>query len=179
MRAEGREDHLTIRVAKRDEFAAVGRLTRDAYTLDYPGLSPGYVDEMGRPELREQDYELWVAEEPGSGELLATVSVLRPGRDNGGEIRPGELYFRLLAVAPKARRRGLGARLTLFTLELARERGLDAVVLHSGPEMLPAHALYTALGFRRAPERERSFLDDSGRELHLLTFVRPLDSPAE
>jgi ribosomal protein S18 acetylase RimI-like enzyme len=67
---------------------------------------------------------------------------------------PGELDWRLLAVAPEARGRGLGRLLTEFMVMLAVERGLRRVVMNSGTDMLAAHALYESMGFVRLPERE-------------------------
>ncbi|WP_159607584.1 GNAT family N-acetyltransferase, partial [Agromyces humi] len=81
-----------------------------------------------------------------------------------------ELDFRLLAVDPSARGRGVGALLTRHVIELARLRGLDRVVMNSGPQMVGAHALYAKLGFSRLHDREREIVD-GGRTFRLLAFT--------
>jgi GNAT superfamily N-acetyltransferase len=64
---------------------------------------------------------------------------------------PGEGEFRMLAVDPSARRRGLAKALVGRCRDRCRELGLDGLVLCTLEEMAPAHALYRSLGFRRDP----------------------------
>lgn len=161
-----------IRPARPDEYAAIGELTHAAYTTDYTDLSPHYRDELKHPEALLDDFEFFVAEDTGTGQLLGTIALLRPGRDQGGQIAQDELYFRLLATHPSARGRGIGIALTQFALDQAAQRGQRAVVMNSGPVMVGAHALYRKLGFRREPDREGIVELPDGRSLQLLTFVR-------
>jgi ribosomal protein S18 acetylase RimI-like enzyme len=158
-----------VREATPGELAAVGELTHAAYTHDYADLPESYRDDLLHPERLVPDYEVWVA--AADGLLVGTVSILRAGHSLGGRIAHDELYFRLLAVAPGARARGIGIALTGFALEQARSRGLARVVLNSAPYMLGAHALYSRLGFERVAEREHTVVT-SGRTLQLMTFVR-------
>ncbi len=62
--------------------------------------------------------------------------------------------FRMLAVAPAARGRGVGEALVRACIDRARSEGRGRLVLHSTPWMTAAHRLYGRLGFRRAPERD-------------------------
>jgi ribosomal protein S18 acetylase RimI-like enzyme len=167
------EESVTVRLARADEYEIVGELTHAAYASDYV-FGASYAEQLLHPEQRVGEYELWVAEDDRTGALLGTVSTLRPGQpDPHGDALDEELYFRLLAVAPTARRRGIGALLTRFTLELARERGRLSVVLNSASDMLGAHALYASLGFERQPHREYDFVSD-GQRVTLLTFAKPV-----
>jgi ribosomal protein S18 acetylase RimI-like enzyme len=170
-----RRPSLTIRLAAPEEFPAIGDLTHAAYTSDYTDLPTEYREQLRRPEDLVEDFEVWVAEDSVTQALLGTVSVLRPGRDLDGRLGPGELYFRLLAVHPSARGLGIGAALTTFAIDFARQRGLARVVLNSGPDMLGAHALYRKLGFERQPSREGTIVLH-GRELTLFTFTRDVDA---
>jgi ribosomal protein S18 acetylase RimI-like enzyme len=161
---------LQIRLASPDELARVGELTYAAYSHDYDDLPADYAAQLRHPEHLVGEFEVYVAVD-AAGEFVGTVAVLRDGFDQEGRIAPGEeLYFRLLATAPTARGRGIGAALTTFVIDLARQRGSVRVVMNSGPDMLGAHALYYKLGFSRAGERETTFVS-GGRELTLLTFV--------
>lgn len=171
-----RDTAFRIRPADAAEFAAIGELTHAAYTHDYADLPAGYREELKHPEALVDAFDVYVAEEAATGALVGTIALLRAGEDFGGHIRPGELYFRLLATHPDARGRGVGAALTRFAIEQAEARGDRAVVLNSGPDMLGAHALYRKLGFSRRGEREEVIRLPDGRELELMTFV--LDLPA-
>jgi alkanesulfonate monooxygenase SsuD/methylene tetrahydromethanopterin reductase-like flavin-dependent oxidoreductase (luciferase family)/GNAT superfamily N-acetyltransferase len=172
-----REDTpLVIRQARPEEYARVGELTHAAYARDYT-IGPDYAHQLLHPEERTNDYDIWVAEDAVSGELLGTTSILRETPEARGRALDDELYFRLLAVAPSARRRGIGVRLTELAFDLARERGLRAVALNSGEDMVGAHALYRSLGFERIPDRDVHF--GEGDQVHTVyTFARAVDVPA-
>lgn len=171
-----RASTIRIRPAAPTEYPAIGELTHAAYTHDYDDLPAGYREELKHPEALLDAFDVFVAEDADSGELVGTIALLRPGQTFGGHIRPRELYFRLLATHPSARGRGVGAALTRFAMEEASRRGDRAVVLNSGPDMLGAHALYRKLGFSRRSEREEVLVLPDGRELELQTYV--LDLPA-
>lgn len=66
----------------------------------------------------------------------------------------GEAEFRMLAVAPHLRRRGVAEALVGSCLERARAAGRTRMVLCTQPSMLAAQHLYARVGFRRAPERD-------------------------
>ena len=59
--------------------------------------------------------------------------------------------FRLLAVHPEARGRGLGRLLTEECIRRARASGRDAVGLHTTQLMNVARAMYERIGFVRVP----------------------------
>jgi ribosomal protein S18 acetylase RimI-like enzyme len=162
-----------IRPARHDEYPAIGELTHAAYSHDYSDLPEDYKERLRHPELLLDDYDIWVATEPSDGTLLGTIAILRAGIDNDGRLNDDELYFRLLAVAPAARGRGIGQALTKHTVELARQRGLAKVVLNSGENMVGAHALYRKLGFAAAEERQSTIVHDRGT-VQLYTFVYEL-----
>jgi ribosomal protein S18 acetylase RimI-like enzyme len=163
---------LSIRRARPEEYPAIGDLSYAAYARDYE-IGEDYARTLRHPDLRAADYEIWVAADAATGELLGTTSILRAAPEPRGRALADELYFRLLAVAPAARRRGVGARLTMLAVDLARERGLRAVSLNSGQQMVGAHALYRSLGFERIPERD--LVVGEGADAHTVyTFARPV-----
>ncbi|KRD44710.1 GCN5 family acetyltransferase [Cellulomonas sp. Root930] len=144
---------VRIRLVRPDEHDRVARLTVDAYGHDYD-LPDDYRASLADVPTRAAEHQVWVAEDLRTGELLGTVATPRPGEHISELGRDGELDFRLLAVDPAARRRGIGVLLTEHVVALARQRGLDRVVMNSGPQMTGAHALYQQLGFVRLPDRE-------------------------
>ena len=143
---------VSIRQARTEELAAVGDLTVQAYVAD-GGLSPGdsYAEHLRDAASRAREAELLVAVGP---ELLGTVTVCEPGTPWAEVSRPGELEFRMLAVTPAARGRGIGELLTRAVLTSAADRGARRVVLCSSDHMHTAHRLYRRLGFGRIPERD-------------------------
>ncbi|MDT8915680.1 GNAT family N-acetyltransferase [Amycolatopsis sp. PS_44_ISF1] len=143
-----------IRPPRSDEFAAVGEVTVEAYRLG--GLlvaDVGYEDELRDVSRRAAHTEL-LAAVAVSGQVLGSVAVVHPGTKYAEVSRPGELEFRMLAVASTARGRGIGEALTRAVLERARELGAGRVVLCSLESMRTAHRLYERIGFRRLPERD-------------------------
>lgn len=93
------------------------------------------------------------------------MSVPRPDGRISELGQDGELDFRLLAVAPAARRRGIGRMLVEHVIALAAERGASRVVMNSGPQMTGAHQLYYAMGFTRLTGRETRTVEGHTRPL--------------
>ncbi|MFC4222782.1 GNAT family N-acetyltransferase [Lysinibacter cavernae] len=163
-----------IRIAQAHEYDALADLSEAAYEHDYD-LPAGYRADIRATAERGTEHQLWVAEDASTGQLLGTVTTPADG-DNMSQLgQPGELDFRLLAVAPVARGRGLGEVLTTFVCDLAVARGNDRVVLNSGPEMVGAHRLYTKLGFERVIHREQDLVTDDGVVIRPLAFARELE----
>ncbi|HEV2782148.1 MAG TPA: GNAT family N-acetyltransferase [Actinophytocola sp.] len=149
---------LTIRLARPAELDAVGALTLRAYQADgyfANGVKTDYAAELSDARTRADEGELLVAVD-AEDRLLGTVTMARPGTRYAEVSRAGELEFRMLAVDPDARRRGVGLALVQAVLDRARELGLPRVVLSSHEKMTPVHGLYQRLGFSRLPERDWS-----------------------
>ncbi|RIQ21500.1 GNAT family N-acetyltransferase [Jiangella rhizosphaerae] len=143
-----------VRPARPADHAAVARITVAAYDAD--GFLDGdeeYADELSDIASRSNQATLLVAADE-DGTVLGAVTFCRPPSPYVEVARPGEAEFRMLAVDPAARGRGVGAALVQACLDLAREHGDDAVVLSSLPRMHTAHRLYERLGFVRTPERD-------------------------
>ncbi|MFL6142189.1 MAG: GNAT family N-acetyltransferase [Labedaea sp.] len=143
---------LTIRHARAEELAAIGDLTVRAYQAD-GAIKGGYERMLADAAGRHRDAEVLVAVD-GSDRILGTVTIARGGQQWADIAQPGELEFRMLAVDPAARRRGIGEALVRAVLERAKEVGAARVMLSSQRTMLVAHRVYERLGFRRAPDRD-------------------------
>lgn len=172
---------VQIRLATEDEYEGIDEFIRAAYEFDYGPREHG-DDPMRFARNRAQVYDVWVAVDPDNGDLLGSVTTASAGGAPLMEdAEADDLTFRLLAVAPRARRRGLGAALTRHVIELARERGIARVFLKSAPQMTGAHALYLSTGFHRDPDRDGLWID--GRkvlELHaFLVDIDTIPSPQE
>lgn len=93
-------------------------------------------------------------------------------------VGAGEAHLLDVAVAPDARRRGIGAALVTRLREtVARERGAAAMTLEVRRSNAPARALYRHLGFVEAGERPAYYPDggpDGGREAAVIMWDRDL-----
>ncbi|RKT85777.1 Ribosomal protein S18 acetylase RimI [Saccharopolyspora antimicrobica] len=155
----------TIRVARPEEYAAIGEIAVRAYTeaaalpadVDYASVLRDAAD-------RAEKAELLVA--LTGDKLLGTVTVVRPGTTYAEVSRPGELEFRMLAVAPEAMGNGVGRALVQAVIDRAREQGLERVVLCVKDTSESAQRLYRGLGFQRCPDRDWSPVPD----VRLLAF---------
>ena len=146
---------LVVRPADRSELAAVGRLTLEAYVANgYVVEDDFYAAHLLDAAARADDAELLVAEL--DGDLVGTVTFCPEGSSFCEVAGPGEGEFRMLAVAPSARRQGAAEALVAACVGRSRSLGYSAVVLSSLPVQVEAHRLYGRLGFRRTPDKDWS-----------------------
>jgi ribosomal protein S18 acetylase RimI-like enzyme len=148
-------ESITIRVATPNDFPAVAELTVDAYEAG------GHLD-------AEEDYRTTLSDVAGrasageilvavdQAEVLGAVLLVHTGSAYSEIARPGEAEFRMLAVSPKAQRRGIGERLVRACLDRARARGADSVVISARDFVQAPLRLYDRMGFVRTPERDWS-----------------------
>jgi len=147
-------DRMSIRTARADELTEVGELSLIAYRAE--GLAPEgnqYADRLTDAVSRHREAELLVAADH-TGRLLGTVTVARPGTPWAQVAGPDEIEFRMLAVHPDGRGRGIGRALVDSVLDRARVEGFRGVALSTMESMRAAHHLYERIGFRRAPHRD-------------------------
>src|SRR3954447_16929142 len=102
---------MEIRLARSEEYAAIGDLTVDAYAADgFLDDTDDYVHHLRDGASRAAHAELWVAIDDDA--VIGTVTYCPPGSrycEVATETDQGE--FRMLAVAPAGRRRGIGRAL--------------------------------------------------------------------
>jgi ribosomal protein S18 acetylase RimI-like enzyme len=170
-------DDVHVRLVRSDEVEAVVELVVRAYTSDFE-LNDAYRSDIAAVAERARDHQVWVATDASTGALLGTASTPVAGGVISPLARPGELDFRFLGVAAEARRRGVGEVLVEHVLRLARIRGLDRVVLNTGPDMVSAQRLYERLGFERLYEREYTFERPDGSSFVMMAYGRDVDEVA-
>lgn len=149
---------VTVRPAHEDELDEVGDLVVAAYDADgYLVPDDPYVSRLRDAAARAREAEVYVATLADlPGRLAGTVTFCPEGSPWCEVAGAGEGEFRMLGVAPEARRRGVGEALVGACLERSRELGYTAVVLSSLPEQRAAHRVYERLGFRRTPDLDWS-----------------------
>ncbi|MGL4236761.1 ribosomal protein S18-alanine N-acetyltransferase [Tabrizicola sp.] len=93
-----------------------------------------------------------------------------------GRAVAGEAELLTLAVAPEARRRGLGGRLLARFLYQARLRGAGRVFLEVSAQNTAAIALYESAGFSQAGQRRGYYRTPEGERVDALVLARDLPS---
>ncbi|MCC6434176.1 MAG: GNAT family N-acetyltransferase [Acidimicrobiales bacterium] len=142
---------MEIRIAHPDEYEELGVLTVAAYAaLEGMGPLGAYGEELADLAGRAPTSVVLAAVD--GGHLLGNVTYYRRYADEFPRLAEllGELAgFRMLATAPAAQGRGVGAALTLACVEQARADGARGIALHTTSLMPAAQRLYARLGFAR------------------------------
>jgi GNAT superfamily N-acetyltransferase len=150
-------NELRIRDAGSDDRVAIEAVTLGAYE-QYAAVMPALWE-----RYRQNILATLAAAQPGTqivteaaGRIVGAVLLYPAGsamaRPGGGSITLMWPEVRLLAVAPAARGRGVGAALMKECIRRARLAGAPALTLHTTDIMQEAMRLYERLGFQRAPE---------------------------
>lgn len=168
-----------VRCANPGEFPAIGQLMVAVYSrLDGfpdPTEQPEYyrmLANVGGLTTRPQT-ELLVAVSP-EGDLFGAVvffgDMAHYGSGGTATHETDAAGFRLLAVRPSARGRGVGKHLTLACIDRARRLGRSQVVIHTTGAMQTAWGMYERMGFRRSED-----LDFMQEDLPVFGFRLRLD----
>lgn len=148
---------MRLRRAQARDHAAIGEVTVAAYSGLSEADEAGYGAKLRDAEARDREAELWVATVSETDDtVLGTVTVCHDGSPWREIARGDEGEFRMLAVAPEAQGRGVGAALVELCINRFREVGAPGIVLSTLPAMHAAHRLYERHGFVRTPERDWS-----------------------
>ncbi|MGI9196598.1 MAG: thioesterase, FlK family [Candidatus Nanopelagicales bacterium] len=142
---------LIIRRALPAEWDWAGEVCVEGYSAGY-GLSSeedDYVHVLRDVAGRAADSEVLVALE--QGEVVGTVTVLRPGEPLAQMAEPGEVEFRFMAVRPDRWGGGMGRALLEAVSARAEGKPLICCVIEGND---PAVALYRSCGFEPVPDRD-------------------------
>lgn len=80
-----------------------------------------------------------------------------------------------LAVAPEARRRGIGRRLLKLAVATARRQGARRILLEVAADNTAALALYDRIGFREVARRHGYYARTDASPIDALVLSLPLD----
>lgn len=185
----GYERESVQRAGRVEALVAVSESENDWEVMRGPDRPPSLgflMDALATAVLPPGMRENYAARHAAAGVLGAVVidtflEHVPPRRGSsapGGVVqetpRRGMAYLSNLAVAPAARRRGLGAALVARALEAAAGWGCRSVALHVDPSNVAAVELYQRAGFRavaRQPEWQRMV---EGRATALLLMLAVL-----
>lgn len=132
------------------DYRIVEELTRDAFWDHHvPGCDEHYLAHILRSSpdfIPELDFVALVKQADGSwqiaGNIMYTKAIIRTAK---GEI-DNIISFGPLSVAPGCQKRGLGAALVRHTINLASERGYEAILIYGDP------LFYSRFGFIAAEQ---------------------------
>ena len=137
---------LQVRLAGRDDAAAIGRLLHDFnQEFDEPTPEPEVLAQRMRTLLGGGDTVVLLA---GDGPDGVAVLRLRASIWSAGQ----ECYLAELYVAPGRRGQGLGRALMEAAIREARHRGADYMDIGVDEPDLTARRLYESLGFTNRGE---------------------------
>jgi ribosomal-protein-alanine N-acetyltransferase len=98
-------------------------------------------------------YCCWVCERQGVLEGYGVSS-----------IAAGESHLLNLCVRPESQQQGIGRKLLLHLISLARRHNVEMMFLEVRPTNLAARALYESMGFNELGSRREYYPADFGRE---------------
>jgi len=150
-----------IRKALNSDYKSIGQIMVDVYS-----------ELEGFPSREEQpEYYSMLANIGKFSERPATnlfIAVSSDGRVLGGVVYFSDMQyygsggtatqernacgFRLLAVDPVARGKGVGRALMDYCLEVARKEGQIMMIIHSTKAMKVAWKMYDKIGFKRSED---------------------------
>lgn len=150
-----------IRPAKPEEFEELGKLMHRVYSL-----LEGFPTEAEQPNYylmllhigeltKKPNTELWVAVFP-EGKLAGGVVYISDmqfyGSGGTATQEKNASGFRLLAVDPELRGKGIGKLLVEKCIQKAKENNHAQVIIHSTKAMQVAWKMYERMGFVRSED---------------------------
>ncbi len=164
---------MLIRRAAPEDYETVGEITEAAYEDFLEGPDDYYRAFLRDAERRDREAELWVAVDD-DGSLLGSVTSLPPGSPWRELSVDGEGEFRMLAVSPSARGRGVGEALVRQCEERAAAAGASRMWLATLDEMTHAQRVYARLGYHPEPSRDWDPVPDILPDVHLRAWTKEL-----
>lgn len=151
----------TVRDATLAEFSKIGELMVEVYSK-----LEGFPDKEEQPDYYKLLANIGSLTENPKTRLLIAIS-------SGGDIGGGVVYFgdmkyygsggiatkekdsagfRLLAVDPSTRGKGIGTLLTKACIQIAKDEKQNQMIIHSTKAMQIAWKMYESMGFKRSEE---------------------------
>jgi ribosomal protein S18 acetylase RimI-like enzyme len=158
---------IVVRPVRPEEYEEAGRITALAYEefvlpgddeADWSDYLKQLADVAGR--IDRTAVLVAVAEPPGRIVGCVTIEEEDVIGDDDVEIEPDASQIRMLGVDPSARGLGAGRALMEASIARARDLGKRFVTLRTTERMLPAQAMYTAMGFETDPSHDIVFDND-------------------
>lgn len=155
---------VTLRAASEADHPAIADILAEGYA-PFAETAPHYHAWATTPRLWARDAtEVFVAVDDDSGDVVGVVVLALAGTPLHESVDPpsNDAGFRLLAVAPRARGRGVARALVQACLDAARAAGARRVGIFTMDHMTTAQHLYERMGFDRRPDLDVEFPSGPG-----------------
>jgi len=150
-----------IRIAKPNEFEEIGKLMVRVYSQleGFPkeDEQPAYYKMLANigEFTNKPETELLVAISPDhkiTGGVVYFSDMQYYGSGGTATKEKNAAGFRLLAVDPAVRGKGIGKLLTNECIRKAKDKKLSQVIIHSTKAMQTAWKMYEGMGFKRSED---------------------------
>lgn len=148
---------------------AAGTILAEAYGV-FASRAPSYHAYASTPAMWVDDAtEVFVAVEDATEHVVGVVVLALDGSPLHERVDPptNDGGFRLLAVTPEARGRGIAHTLVQTCVDAARAAGTRRIGIYTMDFMESAQRLYERMGFDRRPDLDLEFPSGAG---HAYTF---------
>lgn len=154
-------EEYTVRNAMPAEFAEIGKLMVQVYSQlegfpkefeqpDYYKMLANIGEFTNRPET--ELLEAVGTDDKILGAVVFIGDMKYYGSGGSATKEQNASGFRLLAVDPLARGKGIGKILTIACIQKARNRKVGQVIIHTTKAMQAAWKMYENLGFKRSED---------------------------
>lgn len=163
---------LVVRDARTEDIPVIRELTLEAYgeyaSIMTPRAWEGLYSAIRRGASADEAVDRIIAELPSG--IVGSVMLYPEGSDvYSGALGPLPWpEVRLLAVAPAARGRGIGAALMRECVRRAKAAGALRLGLHTSRSMIAAAELYRKMGFKRLSQYDFHPMGGEIVEAHVL-----------
>lgn len=165
---------FTVRDARPEEFNAIGRLMVEVYSslegFPKPEEQPLYyhmLANIGDFTFKPKTRLLVAVTDEGDigGGVVYFSDMLYYGSGGTATAEKNAAGFRLLAVDPIQRGKGIGRLLSQACVDQAKDDGVEQLIIHSTESMQVAWGMYERIGFERSED-----LDFIQKELPVFGF---------
>lgn len=169
---------IPIREATPQEYPRVAEVLVESFTAAFD-VSDMYIADLRDVAGHAKAFRIWVAldDQEIVGAVLTPKDPLHI-EESLEYVERWERDFRMLAVSPAARGKGVGRSLIDHAVRELGALGVRRVAINTGLRMKAARKLYESYGFVRRPERETMVVDGGYRVLSY-TFDIPESLQAE
>jgi len=153
-----------VRAIADADHDTVGAILADAYEV-FATKAPHYHLYASTPAMWVDDAtEVFVAVDDDAGEVIGVVVLALDGSSLHERVDPAsnDGGFRLLAVTPSARGRGIAQDLVHHCVAAARAAGARRLGIYTMDFMATAQRLYERMGFDRRPDLDLEFPSGAG-----------------
>ena len=114
---------------------------------DIPFISVTYNENIACLHGIERSYDVWQELLADTNSVYYIVCIATPVAWFRIDLEENELWLGMLQVRPLFHRQGIGKHIVAIVEDIAREKGIQRIGIHTTEDNLPARALYSSAGY--------------------------------